>query len=211
MPGKEKRTWVQSTTPMRSEAILASACEVLVRDGYAGFNLRKVAAEAGVQLRTVQYHFENREVLLGAAVERALTDWGSAYADIMNAPDGAEQKLRSILLLNLELAERPSTSPLLLECFALAQHDPQIRGILLRQYHEYRRLIAGLLQEIRPDLRGDEAMGFATVFAAQMEGLTLLLYHDDPNRPDESSLRLALDVQYDAFLAGLRGHRTCFD
>lgn len=193
---------------MRIEAILASACEVLVRDGYAGFNLRKVAAKVGVQLRTVQYHFENREALLGAAVKRALAEWGRAYVDIVNASDGAEQKLRDILRLNLDLTERPSTSPLLLECFALAQHDVLIREIVHAQYYEYRRLIAQLLREIRPDLNDDAVMGFATVFAAQMEGLTLLLHNDDPHRPNESSLRLALDVQCDAFLAGLRAHRA---
>ncbi|MGE0625651.1 MAG: TetR/AcrR family transcriptional regulator [Pseudomonadales bacterium] len=189
------------------EEILVSACEVLVRDGYAGFNLRKVAAEVGVQLRTVQYHFKNREALLGAAVERALIEWGRAYFDIVKTPESAEQKLRDVLRLNLDLTERPSTSQLLLECFALAQHDALIREIVQSQYYEYRRLIAKLLHEIRPDLSDEGTMGFATVFAAQMEGLTVVLHSDDPNRPNEAALRLALDVQCDAFISALREHR----
>ena len=207
MDSATPRTWVRSSTPARVEDILAKACDVLARDGYADFNLRKVAAEVGVRLRTIQYHFASRDALLAAAITKSLEDWGSDYVRIVSRSDGPERKLRDIQRLSLELVEKPSTIPLVVECFALAQHNAVIRDVVQSLYYRYRRLFADVLREIRPDLSADELMGFATVFAAQMEGLNLLLRRDDPHLPNESALRRALDSQCDAFVAALRAYR----
>ena len=202
------RTWVHSSTPARVEDILAKACEVLVRDGYADFNLRKVAAEAGVRLATVQYHFADRETLLSTAITRAMDHWGQGFKHIVAKSErSAEERLRELQQLSLELLETPSTAPLIVESFALAQHDDTIREIVQTRYFEYRKLFADLLGEIRPNLPADTLMGFATVFTAQLEGLVLLLRRDDPHRPDEVMLRRALDSQFDAFVAALRAYR----
>jgi AcrR family transcriptional regulator len=202
------RTWVHSSTPARVEEILAKACEVLVRDGYADFNLRKVAAEAGVRLATVQYHFADRETLLSAAITKAMDHWGDGFRHIVaKSGRSAEERLRELQALSLEFLETPSTSPLIVESFALAQHNDTIREIVQTRYFEYRTLISELLGEIRPNLPADTLMGFATVFTAQLEGLVLLLRQDDPNRPNEVMLRRALDSQFDAFVAALSAYR----
>jgi AcrR family transcriptional regulator len=181
---------------------------VLVRDGYANFNLRKVAAEVGVRLNTVQYHFENRENLLAAAIKKAMEDWGCAYVRILSQGDrSVDERLRRVQHLGLDFLDEPSTAPLLVECFALAQHDASVREIVQSEYFAYRRLFADLLRELRPDLSADELMAFATVFAAQMEGFVLLLRRDDPHRPSDPHLRRAIDSQCDAFVAALRAYR----
>src|SRR5262245_7311603 len=202
------RAWVRSSTPARIDDILAKANEVLARDGYANFNLRKVAAEVGVRLNTVQYHFENREKLLGAAITNAMEDCGRGYARIASKPDcSAEERLLQMQQFSLYFLDEPATAPLLVECFALAQHEKSVREIVHTEYFRYRSLFAELLNEIRPDLSTDELMAFATVFAAQQEGFVLLLHRDDPHRPNEPLLRRALDSQCDAFVAALRTYR----
>jgi AcrR family transcriptional regulator len=201
------RAWVQSGTPARIDEILTKARDVLVRDGYADFNLRKVASEVGVRLATIQHHFATREALLTAAITKALEDWGRAFLQITtNSARDPERRLRELHALNFDLFEDPSTAPLVVECFALAQHDAAIRDVVLFQYFRYRRLVADLLREIRPNLSTDTLMAFATVFTAQLEGLVMLLRRDDPHRPDDALMRRALDCQVDAFFAAFRAY-----
>src|SRR5262245_39000683 len=133
------RAWVQSSTPARIDDILSKARDVLVRDGYADFNLRKVAAEVGVRLATIQHHFASREVLLAAAITTALDDWGRGFGRIAaKSGHDPERRLRDLQQLNFDLLDDPSTAPLVVECFALAQHDESVREIVHSQYARYR-------------------------------------------------------------------------
>jgi AcrR family transcriptional regulator len=199
---------IRSSTPSRVDDILAKARDLLVRDGYADFNLRKLAAEVGVRLNTIQYHFESRDALLAAAITKALESWGRGYEEIAKAPGTVDRKLRDIQRLSVDFLEEPSTEPLLIECFALAQHNAFIREIVQKQYYEYRKMFMPLLREVRPDLSDDELMGFATVYVAQMEGLLVVIHPDDPHRPKESTLRIAIDCQVEAFVAAVRNYRS---
>ena len=202
------RAWVQSGTPARIDDILTKARDVLVRDGYAEFNLRKVAAEVGVRLATIQHHFASREALLTAAITKALEGWGREFLRISTKVErDPELRLRDLLALNFDLLDDPSTAPLIVECFALAQHDAAVRDVVQSQYFGYRRLVADVLREIRPNLSADTLMAFATVLAAQLEGLVLLLRRDDPHRPNRALIRRALDSQFNAFFVAFRAYR----
>jgi AcrR family transcriptional regulator len=202
------RAWVHGSTPARVDEILAKARLVLVRDGYAGFNLRKVAAEVGVRLATIQHHFATREALLTAAITRAMQDWGARYQEIAGrSARAAERRLRELQEQSFAFLDDPATAPLIVECFALAQHDASVRHVVQTQYSAYRSLFAGVLREIRPDLSRETLLAFATVLTAEMEGLTLMLRSDDPHRPSRAALERVLRSQFDAFVASFRAHR----
>ena len=163
------RAWVQSGTPARIDDILTKARDVLVRDGYTDFNLRKVAAEVGVRLATIQHHFATREALLTAAITKALEGWGRGFARIATkSTRDPERRLRELQELNFDLLDDPSTATLVVECFALAQHDESVREVVQSEYFRYRSLYADVLREIRPDLSTDTLMAFATVFTAHL-------------------------------------------
>lgn len=203
------RSRVRSTTPARIDEILTSAREVLVRDGYAHFNLRKVAMEVGVRLATIQHHFPTREALLTAAITKAMRDWGRRYQEIAHqSSSDPEQRLRELHQQSLDFLDSPETAPLIVECFALAQHDESIRDLVLAQYSAYRSLYRELLSEVRPDLSTETLTAFATVLIAQIEGLVLLLRQDDPNGPNRKALELAMNCQFDAFMTAFRAHRS---
>jgi AcrR family transcriptional regulator len=202
------RTWVRNSTPARIDEILTKACDVLVRDGYADFNLRKVAAEVGVRLATIQHHFPTREALLTAAITKAMQGWGARFQEIAGrSARDPERRLRELQQQNFALLDDPETAPLIVECFALAQHDEAVRVVVQGQYFAYRRLFADVLHEMRPDLSNDTLMAFATVLTAQMEGLTLMLRHDDPHQPNRAALERALKSQFDAFVTAFRTYR----
>lgn len=203
------RTWVRSSTPARIEEILDKAAEVLTRDGHAAFNLRKVAAEVGVRLATIQHHFANREALLSATITKAMQGWGQKFQDsARRSGRDPVRRLRALQRLNLDLLDDPLTGPLIVECFALAQHDSSVHAVVSSQYHDYLQFYADQLREIRPDLGNEILMSFATVLAAQIEGLVLLLHRDDPAAPRRAPIQRALACQFDAFIAGFRAYEA---
>jgi AcrR family transcriptional regulator len=53
--------------------LILDACEVLfAQSGYLGTSLRDIAAQAGVRMGVVHYHFGNKHLILDAALERKL-------------------------------------------------------------------------------------------------------------------------------------------
>ena len=203
------RTRVHSSTPARIEAILAKACDVLARDGHAAFNMRRVAADVGVRLATIQHHFPTREVLLTAAITKVMQDWGRSFKSIADRTGhDPVRRLRTLQKQNLDFLDDPITGRLLVECFALAQHEPSVQGVVQAQYGDFLRLYADLLRELRPDLGNDTLLAFATVLAAQIEGLVLLMRRDDPARPRRAALQRALTCQFDSFIDAFRGYEA---
>jgi AcrR family transcriptional regulator len=61
---------VTDTAIDTQELILEAARRRLLTDGYAGLSTRKVAAEAGVPLSQVHYHFGSKDGLILALLER---------------------------------------------------------------------------------------------------------------------------------------------
>lgn len=59
----------------QQEKILDAAYACIARDGYAQTSLRQIAQEAGVAVSQISYHYENKEGLLLAVVERAATNY----------------------------------------------------------------------------------------------------------------------------------------
>jgi AcrR family transcriptional regulator len=62
-----------TTTPAytpKQEAILQGAVRLFLRSGYAGTSMDRVAAEAGVSKQTIYSHFQDKEGLFQALMER---------------------------------------------------------------------------------------------------------------------------------------------
>ena len=59
----------QTRSPSTKDQILRAARFVVQRDGVADLSIRAVAAEAGVNLALVHYHFHSRDGLLLAVLE----------------------------------------------------------------------------------------------------------------------------------------------
>ncbi len=60
------------------DAILDAALVVLERDGLRASRMADVAAEAGVSRQSVYYHFQSREEVLAALIDRGLADFARA-------------------------------------------------------------------------------------------------------------------------------------
>ncbi|WP_371579520.1 TetR/AcrR family transcriptional regulator [Streptomyces sp. NBC_01314] len=125
----------------RDEAILDAAREVLLRDGYAGLSMEKVAAAAGVGKPTLYRRWSSKAALVGDAVlhsfltaapgirlplrpttdgaAQQLTAWFGAYAASVGDPRHAAM----ILALTAAAAESPHDAESLYRDHTRAQHE----------------------------------------------------------------------------------------
>lgn len=68
----------------KQEQILQGAMQVFLRDGYAGTSMDRVSAEAGVSKQTIYSHFQDKEGLFKALIERVTI---ASFRDIFCAED----------------------------------------------------------------------------------------------------------------------------
>lgn len=60
-----------------AQLVMDAVVQVLVHDGLDGLSVRRVAAEAGVSIGAVQYHFATKDALLVAAADHVTTQFQS--------------------------------------------------------------------------------------------------------------------------------------
>lgn len=201
-------TRVRKPAAERLEEILAKSCDILVEEGYAAFNLRRVAAAVGVRLGAVQYYFPTREALLAATIERWTSMWGATYKVILNQRNLApEQRIGDIQNLGVEAQYDPSASLLLYELYALSGREEFVRQILRRDLRIYRKRLAKVLGEIRGDLSEGELMAFASILVAQWEGLSFFTQRDDIDSLELATIRDVLGQTLESFFRSLRDYR----
>lgn len=69
------RRRVQEKEDLR-EAILGAAADLLLEQGYGAFSLRRLAARIGYSATTVYRHFEDKDQLVFAVLERGFREFG---------------------------------------------------------------------------------------------------------------------------------------
>jgi len=200
-PAESKPRQVRKSPEARSAEIIAAAGTVFIRDGYAAFSLRSVAAEVGIRLGTLQHHFPSREGLLAATLADVLGGWGvrlRAVAFDTSLP--VAERIRGVLHVNLDLTLEQTTAPVLWELFALSQHEEFARRFAQKTYLDFRKVFTRLMAEVRPDLSPHQLMAHATLIVAQTEGLTVFMRPDDPAQVPVEAMREAIDQFVDGFM-----------
>jgi AcrR family transcriptional regulator len=98
----------------RRESILQAAAELFAERGFAKTLVEEIAMAAGVSKGLIYVHFESKNALLVAVIDRAVADWTRATLR-------GSSKARSAMGVIVE-GLRASV--------AYASHDPILRGIL---------------------------------------------------------------------------------
>ncbi|HXR29121.1 MAG TPA: TetR/AcrR family transcriptional regulator [Solirubrobacteraceae bacterium] len=169
----ERRSQAQRSAATR-EALLEATIACLVQDGYANTTTSRVAERAGVSRGAHLHHFQTRQVLVAAAMERLAERRGAELlAAAERLPGGREG-----LLQGLDLLWAGYASPLYqaaLDLWTHARTDPELRerlavverGLDRQTLQVTRRLFPQLAE--RPDF--DRLIEMA---GATMRGLALL-------------------------------------
>lgn len=159
----------------RRRQIAEAVWRIASARGLEDVSLRKVAAEAGVSLRLVQYYFGTRDDLLLGALEILNADAGES-AGIGPEEDATPREvLRAMLVGMLPVDDGSRTRYLVhLAYFVRSLSDPELASAFSAAPPELERLTADLLAwgrdrgEVAPDL---ELLPEAELLLSSVDGL----------------------------------------
>ena len=156
MPGQ------RAPEEQRREQILSAAYAVALRTGIAGVTLRAVGVEAGLSHGLLLFHFERKDELIGALLDRVLattmmldlTEDG-ATPDLPSA--GKSDALGELLRRELDrFSQDPRGIRLFFEYWALGVREPTIRAKIGEALERYRAAFRSMTEDI---LAADVARG----------------------------------------------------
>jgi AcrR family transcriptional regulator len=182
--GHVRRTQAERSEATR-EALLDATIESLVEDGYAKTTTGGVAERAGVSRGAHLHHFQTREALVAAAVERLARRRSAEQLAAVDAlPEGPER-----VAAGLDFFWSNYANPLFqaaLDLWTAARTDPDLRAALVEVERKLDRQTLELARRLFPDLA--ERPDFERLIemaAATARGLSLL----DTLNPDSDRNR----------------------
>ncbi|KWF66517.1 TetR/AcrR family transcriptional regulator [Burkholderia multivorans] len=161
---------------LKINEIVSTAATVLATEGYASFSLARVAKELGILLSALRNYFPTHDDLLRATIEALANSYLDRYEE-MGRPSASSalERLCEIAADALEQGLDLRAYRLLIELYALAQHSDVALELARSGYSAYRAIFANLLREIDPSATARDCVARATLIAAQMDGVAILL------------------------------------
>ncbi|MBB2890912.1 TetR family transcriptional regulator [Flexivirga oryzae] len=157
----------RSGSPDTRAEILHAARERFLSGGYARTSLRSIAADAGVDVALLSYHFTSKQGLFTAAMELPVRP-GELIAEALDAP--IEQWPGRILRTVLRVWDDPQIGPVLVQTvLATASEEGGSGGFV-----EF--LETELLGRLRSGLAGRDADARATGVLLTIAGLLMTRY-----------------------------------
>src|SRR5215469_9123007 len=132
----------------RKVAVLEAAGRVIAERGADATRFADVAAESGVPVSSLQYYFGSREDLLVAAFRHASgTEIGALEASLAEREDPWDQLGHIVdrALAGYE-EDQAKAGRLWIESWHFGIRDEEMRADTLRDYAEWRRLVADAVQ-----------------------------------------------------------------
>ncbi|MEU9120905.1 TetR/AcrR family transcriptional regulator [Streptomyces sp. NPDC048506] len=188
----------------RRRQIAEALWRIAAEQGLHAASLREVAAEAGVSLRAVQYHFETKHQLLVAALHMLHAE-NERIARSRIAPDPADPRalLRAVLAEFLPVdAQRTTALRVFAAYYARSLTDPALAAVFLAAEQPLERLVAeliGVAQAAGQTAPGLDAWREADLLVSGAVGLGSDVLHE--RRTLEDVWR-TLDYHLDRIFAG---------
>lgn len=163
----------------RQETILQGAASAFAHSGYAATSMEDVAAASGITKLIVYRHFDSKEDLYRAVLERVSDRLAEEFLTRMSRDDRRGIGARSLLVV---AREDPDGFSLL---FRHAVREPQFAEYA--HSHRERALLASraLLQPVLGHDRKLLAWGTETVVSYMVEAVLHWVEFGDPDRDDE--------------------------
>jgi len=192
-----------SATRLSRERIVATALELIDRDGLAAVTMRRIADELGVQAPSLYNHMRSKEALLDAVAAAVMEQVDASPFEQLGWREALERWAWSYYDA---LVAHPNLIPHLTGAFgridaALARADQVYAGLLRGGWTPSRatRIAAGVRYAVYGAALGSFAGGFPAEAARYPHLHEIDRLREAPERVDRSALKLLLD----RFLAGL--------
>ncbi|TCO26194.1 TetR family transcriptional regulator [Kribbella steppae] len=157
----------------RRDALLATARELLVEEGFDQFVLRRVAAKAEMKLGNLQYYFATRDDLLEAVI-RAEFDRDLEAVRLATTVESAEglKTAARALVRNWTTGAGSIFGTMSL----LAYHHERFRELNREIYETFYRELGVLLRRVSPGLRDAEISARARLITSVLDGVALQIH-----------------------------------
>src|ERR1700757_3101621 len=117
----------QQRTAATRTKLLAAAQVIFARDGFEASRLEEIAARAGFTRGAFYAHFDSKEDLLFALMERVITEKVDAIRALLDRCESPDERLQALREYYASLAGDRSWVLLLLEFKLFALRHPQAR------------------------------------------------------------------------------------
>lgn len=165
------------------EQILRSALALLVDHGASALTLRRIAAESGMNVGSLNYYFKSKEELIRELLNAVISSYEEAFDDIVHeAGASPETRLENLISLTLADITTKKTTRFFPELWAMANHDAFVHDRMNELYDRARVSLNELIAEINPELSGDQREILALFISASMEGMTVFAGYEKPWR-----------------------------
>jgi len=175
------RTGKHKKGKRKAAFIVERAINVLTRDGYSRFSLRRAAQEADVTLGHIQYYFPTKQDLVEAMLIQVTTRYIDTFdrliAEIAEAEGPPEEQLAAVLTYVIRDLTTPRTTVLFPELWSMANHEPAVQQYVEDMYATYRKSVADLIVRINPGLSPKQVRLLTVFITASIEGHTPFTGH----------------------------------
>ncbi len=141
-------TTQQQRSEETSAQIMAAAEQCFARQGYDAASVADICAAAGVSKGAFYHHFDSKQALFLALLNRWLAGLDEQLARLQTTPAPAHERLLAMsALVGDVLAAAGDRLPIYLEFWNRAARDPQVRQATVAPYRQYREYFAGIIAE----------------------------------------------------------------
>ena len=173
----------------RKNHLAVAALRCLQREGYARLTARKIAAEAGMSLGHVSYHFASMDALLAAAYALASEDLRAAGSALQVGKVSPMDRLEAFLLAGFTPEFlNPSHLRMRIDLWSAALSHPAIADTERALYDRYRAELADLLTTIAVANKAEAIPMVLDMIMAALDGIWL----DWMRRRNQTSTQNAL-------------------
>ncbi|HQS96549.1 TetR family transcriptional regulator C-terminal domain-containing protein [Novosphingobium sp. 17-62-19] len=163
------------------DAIIKAALRVLIDEGSGAFTIRRIAAECGMKVGNVSYHFPKKELLIQTLLDDIIGSYDKLLERTVRQPGlDAEERLRLIVVMCLDDIAGKRTTRLFPELWALANHNEFVADRVRVFYQRVHDFISDYVAQLNPALSHQEVRDVALFISASMEGATPFLGYEKP-------------------------------
>lgn len=175
--------------------ILRAAVAEFAEEGMSGFSMRRIAANAGVTLSTLQHYFGNRHNLLIATISTLCSKYIAKHTRLQNSDAEPRLQLEKVLGDLLAALGEPLVRRFYTNLWATAGQDPKINDIVGASYRRYYEVLAVLVSTVRKDISQARAYELAVWIASLIDGMLVARTVLTPGPDDWNALGDSVKAQ----------------